>query len=234
MRKLQVGPIEIGRGCFRQFLRTGSGDFKGAQKGCCRRRGRMDQALPLRRREEYRGFRLIIVWQRLKAPSGWVANMSEAMRAVQSGSHCPDHSVDRSRQPPRAEPIAPIQKIVVRDVFKLQRGEGIGVPLGFGIEAQCRLELALGLGGGIRAIMAAQVVHIRNQGGGQGAALDGPDGRAGELREPFFSASLRIVIFERLPERLILLLLVAPAEPCVPRIWTSPKSQVAPAASRCQ
>ncbi len=30
MRKLQMGPIEIGRGSFGQFLRASSGDFKTA------------------------------------------------------------------------------------------------------------------------------------------------------------------------------------------------------------
>src|SRR6185312_4613702 len=39
MRQLQVGPIEIGRSCFRQFFRTSSGNFKATQKGCCCRGG---------------------------------------------------------------------------------------------------------------------------------------------------------------------------------------------------
>ena len=80
MRQLQVGPIEIGCGCFRQLLRTSAGDFEAAQKGCCCRGGRIDQTLSLRRREEYRCFRFVVVRQCLQAPGGWVANMSEAMR----------------------------------------------------------------------------------------------------------------------------------------------------------
>jgi hypothetical protein len=152
--------------------------------------------------------------------------MAEAMRAVQSDSDCADHSVDRSRQASGAEAIAPIQKTVVRGIFKLQSDKLVSVLFGLGVEAQCRLELPLGLGGGTRAVMAAQVVQLRIQGGEYGAALYGPDGRAGELCEPFFSPSLGLVIIECLPERLILLPPVAPAEPCVPCIWTSAKSQL--------
>src|SRR5690348_8716132 len=102
--------------------------------------------------------------------------MSESMRAVQSGSHCADHSVDRSRQAPGAKAIAPVKKIVVRGVFKLQCGKLVGIPLGLGVEAQCCLELPLGLGSGIRAVMAAQVVQVSIQGGEHGASLYGPDG----------------------------------------------------------
>jgi hypothetical protein len=74
--------------------------------------------------------------------------------------------------------------------------------------------------------MAAQVAQIRIQGSEHGATLDGTDGRAGKLCEPFLSPSLRLVIFERFPEGLILLLLVAPAEARMPGIGTSPESQI--------
>ena len=89
--------------------------------------------------------------------------MPESMRAIQTGSDRTHEPIDGPRQPSRAEPIAPIQKIVLRGVFELQIGEGILVALVLGIEAKRRLEWALGLLGGVRPVMAPQVGQIRLQ-----------------------------------------------------------------------
>jgi hypothetical protein len=173
MRNLQALSIEVCSRRLREFLRTSTRELKATQESSRFWRGCMYESLSLGRRKEYRSFGLIVVRQNLDAPGCRIANMSKTVCPIQTCGDGAHDSIDRSREPSRPEPIAPVQEIVFRRLLKLQSGERILVPLVLAIEGERGLELAFGFIGSLHAAMASQVTQVALERGDKRTSLDG-------------------------------------------------------------
>jgi hypothetical protein len=137
---------------------------------------------------------------------------------VESCGYGPDVAVDGPRLSSFEQSVAPFQEVVPSDAFKLEVRDRILVHHVF--------EPALGFERRLMAPMTIEIREVGLEGRSHGRALDASNRRACELREPALRPPLRLVVLDRLPERLPLLPAVAAAKAREPGLRPPPKPKV--------